>query len=268
MKPDQPPAIEIENLRKCYGDVVAVRDLTIDVAQGEIFTYLGPNGAGKTTTIKILAGLLKPTAGRARIMGHDIQTEPVEAKRAIGYIPDHPYLYEKLTGRDFCRFIGDLFGMDRARVAERMEEYFALFELEGAEDEFIENYSHGMRQKLVFSVSLMHDPRVLIVDEPMVGLDPQSARTLKTLLKRKARREGLAVFLSTHTLSVAEELADRIGVLRRGELIFSGALDEMRQKAGQGGNLEEMFLRLTGAPLAGEEPGPPDGASASASHGE
>jgi len=246
-------AIHVENLRKNYGDVVAVRDLCLDVAPGEIFCYLGPNGAGKTTTIKILAGLLRPTAGLAKIMGYDIQNEPVAAKRLIGYIPDHPYLYEKLTARDFFYFIADLFGIDRGMAEKRLNEYFELFDLKGDEDTFIENYSHGMRQKLVFSISLMHDPKALIVDEPMVGLDPRSARTLKTLLRQKARRENMAIFLSTHTLSVAEELADRIGVLHRGELLFVGTLDEMHQKMGKSGNLEEMFLSLTGAELSPEE---------------
>jgi ABC-2 type transport system ATP-binding protein len=246
-------AIHVENLRKNYGGVVAVRDLCLDVAPGEIFCYLGPNGAGKTTTIKILAGLLRPTAGLAKIMGYDIQNEPVAAKRLIGYIPDHPYLYEKLTARDFFYFIADLFGIDRGMAEKRLNEYFELFDLKGDEDTFIENYSHGMRQKLVFSISLMHDPKALIVDEPMVGLDPRSARTLKTLLRQKARRENMAIFLSTHTLSVAEELADRIGVLHRGELLFVGTLDEMHQKMGRSGNLEEMFLSLTGAELSPEE---------------
>jgi ABC-2 type transport system ATP-binding protein len=240
-------AILVENMTKYYGQVLAVDDLSLSIRRGEVFTFLGPNGAGKTTTIKILSGLLRPTAGRAVVMGHDIQTEPVEAKRHIGYIPDHPYLYEKLTGRDFVGFVGDLFGLDRKESARRMEEYFDLFDLSGSEDELIENYSHGMRQKLVFTVSLIHDPSVLIVDEPMVGLDPQSARTLKTLLRRKAREMGMAVFLSTHTLSVAEEVADRIGIIHKGKSIFIGSLDEMHARLGQGGNLEEMFLRLTGA---------------------
>jgi len=244
-----PPAILIEGLAKNYGEVLAVRDLNLRVEPGEIFTYLGPNGAGKTTTIKILTGLLKPTKGRTAILGHDIQQEPVEAKRLLGYIPDHPYLYEKLTGRDCFRFIADLFGIDRATADARMEEYFDLFGLTRATDDFIENYSHGMRQKLVFSISMMHDPRVLVVDEPMVGLDPQSSRLLKNLLRRRADENGMAVFLSTHTLSVAEELADRIGVLHHGDLIFHGSLDEMHGRVGEAGNLEEMFLRLTGAPL-------------------
>jgi ABC-2 type transport system ATP-binding protein len=250
---DVKPAVLTENLGKDYGDKPALLDLSIRIEPGEIFCYLGPNGAGKTTTIKILTGLLHPTRGRAEIMGFDIQKSPVEAKRLVGYIPDHPYLYEKLSGREFFHFIGDLFGIDRKRVGQRLEEYFNLFELNGSEDVFIESYSHGMRQKLVFAVSLMHDPRVLVVDEPMVGLDPQSARTLKRLLHRKSREEGMAIILSTHTLSVAEEIADRIGVLHHGELIFSGSLEEMRGRAGRAQNLEEMFLSLTGAELEPDE---------------
>ena len=251
---EEHPAISIEHLTKHYGDVVAVEDLSISVAPGEIFTYLGPNGAGKTTTIKVLTGLLRPTTGRARIMGHDIQEQPVEAKKNIGYIPDHPYLYEKLTGRDFFYFVADMFGVDRRRADERLQEFFALFRLEAATDQLIENYSHGMRQKLVFSVAMMHDPRVLIVDEPMVGLDPQSARTLKMLLRREAKENGAAVFLSTHTLSVAEELADRVGVIHHGHLIFQGTLSEMRERiGGTPKTLEEMFLILTGEELSPEQ---------------
>lgn len=247
------PAIRIQHLRKQYGEKVAVKDLTLEVPPGEVFCYLGPNGAGKTSTIKVLTGLLRPTSGTAEIFGNDIQKNPVEAKKLIGYIPDHPYLYEKLTGRDFFYFIADLFGIPRDRAVRQMEEYFDIFELLGNEDQFIENYSHGMRQKLTFAVSLMHHPRVLIVDEPMVGLDPRSARTLKKLLLEKSRKEGLAIFLSTHILSIAEELADRIGVLHRGELIFAGDLTAMRAKAGHPGTLEEMFLTMTGEELTEDE---------------
>lgn len=251
-------AISIENLTKRYGEVTAVEDLSVRVEPGHLFACLGPNGAGKTTTIKVLTGLLRPTRGRACVMGYDIQTHPVEAKQQIGYIPDHPYLYEKLTGRDFFQFVADLFGIDRAKADARMEEFFTLFRLTHATDELIENYSHGMRQKLVFSVAMMHDPRVLIVDEPMVGLDPQSARTLKMLLKRQTSERGAAVFLSTHTLSVAEELADRIGVIHHGHLIFEGTLEEMRGRIGsQASTLEEMFLILTGEALDPEQAAEP-----------
>ncbi|HBF34237.1 TPA: ABC transporter [Candidatus Sumerlaeota bacterium] len=250
---DSPPAISIRNLRKEYGSKVAVQNLLLEVTPGEVFCYLGPNGAGKTTTIKVLTGLLRPTSGIAEIQGFDIQKCPVDAKKLIGYIPDHPYLYEKLTGADFLYFIADMFGIDRKTATRRLDEYFEIFELMEAKDQFIENYSHGMRQKLVFAVSLMHDPKVLIVDEPMVGLDPRSARTLKTLLREKALKNNTAIFLSTHILSIAEELADRVGVLFRGELLFAGDLDEMETRVGRPGTLEEMFLNMTGEELNEEE---------------
>jgi len=236
--------IRIENLTKKYEKLTAVENLNLNIEPGELFAFLGPNGAGKTTTIKVLAGLLKPTQGRAFIGGHDVQLEHLEAKRLIGYIPDHPYLYEKLTGRDFFRFVGDLFQIERERQTRRMEEFFTLFGLTDAADDLIENYSHGMRQKLVFSVALMHDPMALIVDEPMVGLDPQSARTVKKLLKQQTAR-GASVFLSTHTLSVAEELADKIGIIHKGKLLFLGNLAELRAHAASEGSLEELFLQLT-----------------------
>lgn len=236
--------IKIEKLIKNYEDVVAVNDLNLDINSGELFAFLGPNGAGKTTTIKILTGLLKPTSGRTYINGIDIQKDPLEAKRIIGYIPDHPYLYEKLSGRDFFHFVGDLFNIERAKQDELLENYFSVFGLNGAADKLIENYSHGMRQKLVFSVCFMHSPKVIIVDEPMVGLDPKSARIVKNILKEKSR-EGTTIFLSTHTLSVAEELADRIGIINHGKLIFLGTLKEMKEHSKKDGSLEDLFLKLT-----------------------
>ncbi len=236
--------IETLNLCKDYDGKRAVIDLDLKVEPGELFCFLGPNGAGKTTTIKMLAGLLKPSSGTARIAGYDIQTHPVEAKRRIGYIPDRPYLYEKLSGRDFCTFVGDMFGIDRAEQLRRMDHYLEIFDLTHAADEFIENYSHGMRQKLVFSASLMHDPEVVIIDEPMVGLDPRSARTVKNLMREEAAR-GKSVFLSTHTLSVAEEIADRIGVISKGEVIFLGTIEKLRAELEHTGNLEQLFLQLT-----------------------
>jgi ABC-2 type transport system ATP-binding protein len=236
--------IETVNLGKNYDGNLAVVDLNLNVRAGEMFCFLGPNGAGKTTTIKMLTGLLIPSRGTARIAGFDIQTSPVEAKRRIGYIPDRPYLYEKLSGRDFMRFVGDMFGIDRAERNRKTEEYFELFSLTRARDQFIENYSHGMRQKLVFAASLMHDPEVLIVDEPMVGLDPRSVHLVKGLLKRESAK-GKTIFLSTHTLSIAEELADRIGVIDRGKLRFLGTIEELRSAQASSGTLEELFLRLT-----------------------
>ncbi len=236
--------IRIENLTKKYDRLTAVEGLSLNIEPGELFAFLGPNGAGKTTTIKVLTGLLKPTTGRAFIGGHDVQQEHIEAKRLIGYIPDHPYLYEKLSGRDFFQFVGDLFMVDPKVQAAQMEKYFSMFNLTDATDDLIENYSHGMRQKLVFSVALMHDPKALIIDEPMVGLDPRSSRTVKTLLRETADN-GAAIFLSTHTLSIAEEVADRIGLIHKGKLLFVGNIQELRGRADGDGNLEDLFLQLT-----------------------
>jgi ABC-2 type transport system ATP-binding protein len=236
--------IETVDLCKDYDGQLAVIKLNLSIKPGELFCFLGPNGAGKTTTIKMLTGLLEPSAGRARVAGYDIQKDPVEAKRRIGYIPDRPYLYEKLSGRDFITFVGDLFGVDRELQKSRMDYYFELFSLTRARDQFIENYSHGMRQKLVFAASLMHEPEVIIVDEPMVGLDPKSAHIVKKLMKDESRK-GKTVFLSTHQLSVAEELADRIGVISRGKLIFLGTITGLREELKHSGNLEELFLQIT-----------------------
>jgi ABC-2 type transport system ATP-binding protein len=236
--------IETTRLCKAYDGKRAVIDLDLTIRGGECFCFLGPNGAGKTTTIKMLAGLLIPTSGIARVAGYDLQRMPLEAKRCIGYIPDRPYLYEKLSGRDFFTFVGDLFGIARAEQARKLEYYFDLFRLTHAADQFIENYSHGMRQKLVFATALMHDPRVLIVDEPMVGLDPQSARTIKNLLRREVQA-GKTVFLSTHTLPMAEEVADRIGVIHHGRMLFLGSIAELRERLARDGSLEELFLQLT-----------------------
>ncbi|MCX7719322.1 MAG: ABC transporter ATP-binding protein [Candidatus Sumerlaeaceae bacterium] len=243
--PADAPGIAIEGLTKRYEDLVAVDNLSLTIPRGEFFCFLGPNGAGKTTTIKVLTGLVRPNAGTARICGYDIQTRPVEAKRLIGYIPDHPYLYEKLSGRDFFHFVGDLFEVPADEQRRKCEDFFALLGLTRAADKLVENYSHGMRQKLVIAASLMHDPAVIIVDEPMVGLDPQSARTVKQLLRRQVER-GCSVFLSTHILSIAEELADRIGIISRGRLIFLGTLEDLRARQNLGdARLEELFLSLT-----------------------
>lgn len=236
--------LQLENLRKDYDGFVALKDLTLDVPRGEFFCFLGPNGAGKTTTIKIITGLLKPASGRALVCGKDIQKDPMEAKRVIGYIPDTPYLYEKLSGRDFMYFVGNLYGVSRADVKLAMDKYFTLFKLTGAADNLIENYSFGMRQKLCFSAAFMHRPKILVVDEPMVGLDPLSAKILKDLL-RDFCREGGSVFLSTHLLAIAEELCDRLGIITRGELRFLGTVDSLRTTMSRTGTLEDLFLELT-----------------------
>jgi len=234
----------INGLSKKFEDFEAVHDLNLQVPEGELFCFLGPNGAGKTTTIKIVTGLLRATTGTVTINGMDNQKNPIEAKRNIGYIPDTPYLYEKLSGREFLHFIGDLYGVSRARQNAALEEYFEIFGLTASADKLIENYSHGMRQKLCFSVAFMHQPRLLVVDEPMVGLDPRSMRILKNLLRTYCN-EGGTVFLSTHLLPIAEEMADRIGIITHSKMRFLGTTAELRSQLAREGTLEDLFLHLT-----------------------
>ncbi len=236
--------ITMQRVFKQFGDKEVIHDLSLHVAPGEVFAYLGPNGAGKTTTIKMLTGLLKPTAGRIFLKGHDIETESLEAKRIIGYVPDLPYLYEKLSAEEFLTFIGHLYRIDGSRLAEKMDHFLRLFDLQDQKGVLIESLSHGMRQRLVFSAALLHDPDILIIDEPMVGLDPRSARLVKDVLRERANG-GATVFLSTHSLSVAEELADRIGILHHGRLVGLGTFDELNETAGRSDRLEDIFLQLT-----------------------
>lgn len=238
------PGVLMENLTKEYPDLTAVDNLNLTVPRGEFLCCLGPNGAGKTTTIKMLTGLIRPTSGRVHVAGFDVQQHPVEAKRRIGYIPDQPYLYEKLSGREFFHFVGDLFAIPRAEQAEKFDYYIKLFGMEKAADKLIEGYSHGMRQKLVISASLMHDPEVVVVDEPMVGLDPQSALIVKQLFRQQTAL-GRTVFLCTHVLSVAEELADRVAIFNKGKVIFLGTIPELKKQLGRDDNLEKLFLQLT-----------------------
>jgi ABC-2 type transport system ATP-binding protein len=238
--------IELDNISKSFGEKKAVNGLSLNVKQGEFFGFLGPNGAGKTTTIKMMAGLIKPDNGSVRIAGIDMSDDPLMARMKTGYIPDSPYLYEKLSAREYLEFTGGLYGMTPEKIEERTEWLFDLFGMDDWADRRCEEYSHGMRQKVVFCSSFLHDPEVLIVDEPMVGLDPQSARLVKDLLKLFSSR-GTTVFVSTHTLTVAEELSDRIGIVRQGELIAVGTLEELRKKAEtEGENLENLFLKMTG----------------------
>lgn len=238
--------IDLVHVQKRYGNYVAVRDLTLHIAPGEFFGFLGPNGAGKTTTIKILVGLLKPSAGTVTVAGYDIQRSPQDAKRLIGFIPDRPFLYDKLSGREFLRFVADVHGLEAAPARERGEEFLALFELTNWGDELIESYSHGMRQKLTMCAALLHQPRVLVVDEPMVGLDPKGALLVKRLLRGLCDR-GTTIFMSTHTLEVAEQMCDRIGIVRAGELVALGTKDELRQMVdSEASRLEDIFLQLTG----------------------
>ncbi|MCM8813943.1 MAG: ABC transporter ATP-binding protein [Candidatus Omnitrophica bacterium] len=238
--------ISIRGLRKEYGTVVAVDDLTLDIPQGSFFAFLGPNGAGKTTTIKLLVGLLRPTQGSVAICGYDIQRDYERAKELISYIPDFPFLYDKLTGREFLDFVVQLYpcAQNELRQNQVREELLSVLGLEGVQHRLIEQYSHGMRQKLVFTAAFLHEPRVLIIDEPMVGLDPHASHVVKRLLRERAQ-QGATVFLSTHQLSVAEELADTIGIIDRGKLLTVGTLEQLSASAGLQGKLEEIFLRLT-----------------------
>jgi len=236
--------IEITAVTKRYGPKVAVHDLSLGVPAGELFAFLGPNGAGKTTTIKMLCGLLFPTTGTVRVGGFDLRTDGDRARALVSYVPDQPFLYEKLTGREFLQFTADLYGMPPARTRAKIAEVIDLFHLDDFADDLTERYSHGMRQRTVFAAALVHEPRLLIADEPTVGLDPKSVRELKTLLRRLAAA-GTTVFLSTHTLDIAQEIADRIGIIDRGRLIGCGTLAELRTQAAMDGSLEDLFLKIT-----------------------
>jgi ABC-2 type transport system ATP-binding protein len=236
--------IEVTNVTKRYGPKVAVEDLSLHVPAGELFAFLGPNGAGKTTTLKMICGLLFPSTGTVRVGGFDMATDGDQARRLISYVPDQPFLYEKLSGREFLRFTADLYGMDREYARERMAEVIRLFHLEEFADDLSERYSHGMRQRTVFAAALLHEPKLLIADEPTVGLDPKSIRELKVLLRRLADA-GTTVFLSTHTLDIAQELADRIGIIDRGRLLGYGTFGELKMRTAIDGTLEDVFLKIT-----------------------
>ncbi|MBE3118373.1 MAG: ABC transporter ATP-binding protein [Candidatus Atribacteria bacterium] len=238
--------IETRNLVKLYGDKMAVNNVSLEVNGGEVFGFLGPNGAGKTTTIKMIVGLLQPTSGTVKVAGYDVQTQPLLAKASSGYVPDTPNLYAKLTGRELLRFVGDLYDLDRKQVAQRTDELLRMFDLTTAADDTVDSYSHGMQQKASLASALMHDPKVLVLDEPTVGLDPKSARLIKDILRQMAER-GAAVFLSTHILEIAERMCDRIGIINKGELVAVGTMNELRSlgKAGEV-SLEDIFLGLTG----------------------
>jgi ABC-2 type transport system ATP-binding protein len=236
--------IELDNVTKKYGGKLAVDNLSLTIARGELFAFLGPNGAGKTTTIKMMCGLLFPTSGRVRIAGFSLADQGEQARRVISYVPDQPFLYEKLTGREVLQFIADMYGMPPERGRSRMGEMIETFGLTTFVDDLTESYSHGMRQRTVFAAALLHEPKVLIVDEPTVGLDPLSVRLLKNLLRQQAN-QGVTVFMSTHSLDVVQELADRIGVMNRGKLISCGTLGALRKQAALDGTLEDVFLKLT-----------------------
>jgi ABC-2 type transport system ATP-binding protein len=236
--------IKLDHVTKRYGTKTAVVDLSLDIAAGELFAFLGPNGAGKTTTIKMLCGLLFPTTGTVTVGGHDIRTDGDRARQLLSYVPDLPFLYEKLTGREFLYFIADMYGLAPEIGRERVAAVIEQFNLKEFVDDLTERYSHGMRQRTVFASALVHQPKVLVVDEPTVGLDPKSVRQLKDLLRRQAE-DGTTVFLSSHSLDVVEELADRIAIVDRGRLISCGTLAALREQAAVDGSLEDVFLRLT-----------------------
>ncbi|HET7746670.1 MAG TPA: ABC transporter ATP-binding protein [Vicinamibacteria bacterium] len=238
--------IEVVDLVKRYGPFTAVNGVSLDVQAGEIHGFLGPNGAGKTTTIRMIAGLLKPTSGRVVINGHDLAREPAAAKAALGFIPDRPYLYEKLTAAEFLRFHGGLYGMDETEAERRANELLELFELTRWKTELVESFSHGMKQRLVMCSAFLHRPRAVLVDEPMVGLDPRGARLIKEVF-RTMRAEGVAILMSTHTLEVAEEMCDRIAIILQGSIIAKGTVEELHALAGgEDEELTPVFLRLTG----------------------
>ncbi len=236
--------IRAQALMKRYGDKTAVNNLDLDIPAGEFFCFLGPNGAGKTTTIKMLTTLVRPTQGAAFIGGYDVQSHPLEAKAQLGYVPDHPFLYDKLTGQEFMRFVGGLHRMDERRYTELSGDLLERFEISHVANQLIENYSHGMRQKLSFASCFLHEPKVVIVDEPWVGLDPKNIHSVKRYLKEETKK-GLTVFMSTHTLSIAEEVADRIGIIHEGRLLSLGTVDEIKALAARPGTLEDVFLELT-----------------------
>ena len=244
--------IELKTLTKRYGSFTAVDAIDLNVPKGELFGFLGPNGAGKTTTLRMIAGILRPTGGTVRIGDIDVTEDPMAAKAVLGYIPDRPYIYEKLTGAEFLRFVAGLYSQNGKVIEHRGRELLTLFDLEEWRDELVESYSHGMRQKLIISSAFVHKPEVIVVDEPMVGLDPKSARTLKDLFREYTRR-GHTIMMSTHTLEVAQTLCDRIAIIQRGVIRACGTMDDLRASAESGvSGLEDIFLRLTGEGLARE----------------
>jgi ABC-2 type transport system ATP-binding protein len=236
--------IDLINLTKDYGTTIAVNNLNLHVASGEIYGFIGPNGAGKTTTIRMMGGIIEPSSGSIIIDGIDMKENPVAAKKIIGVVPDRPFLYEKLTGAEFLKFIADIYEVDAQSVRQRSDNLLRQFALWDWANEIIEAYSHGMKQRLIIAAALMHDPKILVVDEPMVGLDPSAVRMVKDIFKDLASK-NVAIFVSTHTLSIAEDMCDRIGVIHKGNLVAQGTMDELNSAAQtQKARLEEVFLTL------------------------
>ncbi|HVE39533.1 MAG TPA: ABC transporter ATP-binding protein [Planctomycetota bacterium] len=236
--------ISIQGVTKNYGRKVAVDNLSLEIAPGEFFAVLGHNGAGKTTTIKMIAGLLRPTSGQIIVGGVDVQKDPIAAKKACAYVPDQPFLYDKLSGIEFMNFIADLYGVDGEGRAKEIDRLVELFGMKDFVRELTEAYSHGMKQRLVLAATLLHKPRVILVDEPLVGLDPHTARLVKQVFRDQARG-GTSIFLSTHVLSVAEDFADRIGIMSQGKLVALGKMDDLRRQAQLEGRLEDVFFKIT-----------------------
>ncbi len=239
--------IEFRNVTRHYGRKIAVAGLDLVLPSGEVFAFLGPNGAGKTTSIKLLVGLLRPSSGTVRVCGFDVVSESREANGRVGYIPDEPYLYDKLTGREFLQFTAGMYGLTGAIGSERVAREISRFELDDFVDDLCESYSHGMKQRVALAAALLHDPEVLVLDEPTVGLDPRTIRLVKDLLRARAAA-GTTVFMSTHSLSLAEEIADRIGIVARGRLRGIGTVEQLRRSTADGTtSLEQLFLSLTSA---------------------
>jgi len=236
--------ILLASVRKSYGDRVAVEDLSLEVRRGELFAFLGPNGAGKTTTIKLIVGLLQPDHGVVQVCGHRIGSNGLAAKAQLAYVPDQPFIYEKLTGREFLYFVAEMYGMTRARRDDMLDRLVPLLDIGEFMDRLTERYSHGMKQRVVLAAALLHEPSVLVIDEPMVGLDPRTVRAVKDIFVEQTRRGG-TVFMSTHTLDIAEAVADRIGIINRGRLVAVGKLHDLKQRAERQHSLEEVFLQLT-----------------------
>lgn len=236
--------IELVHIVKKFGELVAVKDLSLRLERGEFFALLGPNAAGKTTTLKILAGLMKPTSGHARVAGFDVQKQPLEARGRMAFLPDFPFLYDKLSPWEFFRFTGQLYGMPEERLDANAREFIERFHLDSCANKAIEGLSHGTRQRVALASALLHEPEVLVFDEPMVGLDPQHARIVKDLLKERARA-GMTVLISTHQLGIAEELADTIGIMHQGRLVALGTPESLQRQSGAAGPLEDVYLALT-----------------------
>jgi ABC-2 type transport system ATP-binding protein len=239
------PAIEVQGLTKTFGALTAVNGLNLSIPPGEIFAFLGPNGAGKTTTVKLMGGVLRPTSGSVTIAGFDVAKEPMQAKQVCGFVAEQPFIYPQLTGFEFMRFVGDLYKVPAEEQEKKIPELLSMFELSEWSGSLIESYSHGMKQKLVLASTLLHKPQVLFLDEPLVGLDPKSARLVKDIFQELAHR-GVAIFMCTHVLEIAERLAHRVGIINKGTLIALETVEDMKKKVRSGNNLEDVFLELTG----------------------